>query len=48
MPKKPTVGDVGRRVTVEGYDGVGTIRFVGVHHENGKRRAGVSSQVRSY
>ena len=36
--KKLKVGD---RVNVEEYDGIGTIRFVGDHHETGKPRIGV-------
>jgi hypothetical protein len=32
---KVTAADVGRRVAVEGYEGQGTLRFVGPHHESG-------------
>jgi C-terminal processing protease CtpA/Prc len=39
----PGEGDVGSRVTVQGYDecSTGTLRFVGPHHETGKTRYGV-------
>ena len=33
--------DVGKRVLVQGYDGKGTIRFVGEHAEDGTARVGV-------
>ena len=34
--------DVGKRVVVQGYDGIkGTIRFVGEHAEDGTARVGV-------
>ena len=33
--------DVGRRVLVEGYDSVGTLRFVGKHHVKNVHRCGV-------
>lgn len=41
---RPTLkkADVGKRVTVEGYDDVkGTIRFVGKHAKDGTLRVGV-------
>jgi hypothetical protein len=39
--KKWEKEDVGARCTVEGYEGPGTIMFVGKHHETGKGRVGV-------
>jgi hypothetical protein len=32
---------VGKRVTVDGYEGLGTVRFAGKHHESGAARYGV-------
>jgi hypothetical protein len=40
-PQNVTAGDVGKHVTVEGYDCGGFLRFVGPHAETGKVRAGV-------
>ena len=40
--KKFSSSDVGKRVVVQGYDGIkGTIRFVGEHAEDGTARVGV-------
>ena len=40
--KKPAKQSmVGKRVTVEGYAGVGTVRFAGKHMETGAARYGV-------
>ena len=36
-----TTSDVGKRVLVEGYDSVGTLRFVGKHHVKNVYRCGV-------
>jgi hypothetical protein len=38
---KLTSADVGRRCTVAGFEGEGTIRFVGPSHVDGKRKVGV-------
>ena len=38
---KFTAFDVGNRVLVEGYDSVGTLRFVGKHHTKHVMRCGV-------
>jgi len=39
--RKFTQADVGKRVSVEGYPGLGTIRFIGPHEETSKLRCGI-------
>ena len=36
-----TEDDIGKRVMIDGYDSVGTLKFVGKHHERGSLRCGV-------
>lgn len=36
-----TLQDIGKQVLVNGFPGMGTIRFLGPHHEHGKDRCGV-------
>eukprot|EP00039_Didymoeca_costata_P021869 m.3144 g.3144 ORF g.3144 m.3144 type:complete len:1119 (-) comp2692_c0_seq1:126-3482(-) len=36
--------DIGSKVTVKEVEGEGTLRFIGLHHENGKPRCGVEME----
>ena len=40
-----TDADIGAKVRVEGYEGMGTLAFVGSHHEKGKPRCGVHMET---